>query len=134
MVVDKTMDIIKICMIGMLTAFCVLILRDIRSDIALLVGILGGLIIIFIVVDKLTDIVTIFVTLTQQTGISNEFLASIIKIVGLGFIVDFSAGVCEDVGSKGLSEKIVFGGKIAILYVSLPIITGLFELISSLIN
>jgi len=128
------MDIIKICMIGMLTAFCVLILKDIRADIAVLLGVLGGLVIIFIVVDKLTDIITVFVELTQKTGISNEFLAAIIKIVGLGFVVDFSAGVCEDIGSKGLGEKIVFGGKIAILYVSLPIITGLFELISSLIN
>ncbi|MCL2599199.1 MAG: hypothetical protein FWD76_04750 [Firmicutes bacterium] len=127
------MDIIKICMIGMLTAFCVLLLKDIKGEMALLVGLLGGLVIIFLVIDKLTSVITVFTALTQNTGISSEFLSAIIKIVGLGLVVDFSAGVCEDVGNKGLSEKIVFGGKISILYVALPIITGLFELIGGLL-
>ncbi|MCL1944559.1 MAG: stage III sporulation AC/AD family protein [Firmicutes bacterium] len=127
------MEIIKICIIGVVTAFCVLVLKDVRSDVATLLSIVGGLLIMLIVVDMLTGIVTIFTAIANEAGLGGEFLSIIIKIVGLGFVIDFCAGICEDTGNKNLSEKVILGGKIAIMFVSLPIVSSLFHLIVDLL-
>ena len=123
------MEIIKICVIGLVTAFCVLVLKDIKSDMAMLLGIVGGLLIMLIVVDMLTGIFAVFGEIASKAGLGGEFLAIILKIVGLGFVIDFCAGVCEDTGNKMLAEKVVLGGKIAIMFVALPIVISLFDLI-----
>jgi stage III sporulation protein AD len=100
---------------------------------AMLLGIVGGLLMLLSTINMLTGIITLFGTIASKAGISGEFLSIIIKIVGLGFVVDFCAGICEDTGNKSLSDKIVLGGKISIMFVSLPIVVSLFELISSLL-
>jgi len=107
----------------------VLVLKDIKSDMAMLLGIVGGLLIMLIVVDMLTGIFAVFGEIASKAGLGGEFLAIILKIVGLGFVIDFCAGVCEDTGNKMLAEKVVLGGKIAIMFVALPIVISLFDLI-----
>ncbi|MDR3022316.1 MAG: stage III sporulation AC/AD family protein [Clostridiales bacterium] len=127
------MEIIKIGAIGIITAICIMILKDIRSDMAVYLSIFGGLIILLMVVEELTGIITVLNTIADKAGLSGDFLSVILKIVGLGFVIDFSAGVCEDTGNKSLAEKIVLGGKISIMFVALPIVVSLFELITSLL-
>jgi stage III sporulation protein AD len=110
-----------------------MVLRDIRSDIAVLLSIVGGLLILLVVVDMLTDVVSVFVNISTRAGLGGEFLGVIVKIVGLGFVIDFAAGVCEDTGNKSLADKVVLGGKIAIMWVALPIVVSLFELIADMV-
>ena len=67
------------------------------------------------------------------TGIDGSVIKALVKIVGIGYVADFSAGIVEESGSKALSEKIVLGGKVIIFIMSIPIIEMLFEIISSML-
>ena len=44
------MEILKICAVGIVTAFCVLILKENKSDMSLIVAIAGGCIILLMLV------------------------------------------------------------------------------------
>ena len=127
------MEILKICAVGIVTAFCVLILKENKSDLAIVTGIAGGCIILLMVVEYISGIFSTLSELMQKSGIDGGIFKILVKIIGIGYIVDFSAGIVEDTGSKSLSEKVVLGGKIVIAAMSLPIIVKLFEIIESIL-
>lgn len=127
------MEILKICAVGIVTAFCVLILKENKSDMSLIVAIAGGCIILLMLVEYISGIFTTLKGLMEKAGIDGGIFKMLVKIIGIGYIVDFSAGIIEDSGSKSLSEKVVLGGKIIIMAMSLPILMKLFELIQSIL-
>ena len=127
------MEIFRIAAIGIITALCVLVLRENRSDIATLIGITGGVIILLSLIDYFTQIFYFLRRFIEKTGIDGSVIKALVKIVGIGYVADFSAGIVEESGSKALSEKIVLGGKVIIFIMSIPIIEMLFEIISSML-
>lgn len=128
------MDIVKISAMGIITAFCVVILREQKSEIAMLVGIAGGCLILLSLIDYFTEIFTTISSIADKTGIPSSVYKTVMKIIAIGYIADFSAGIVEDAGQKALSEKIVLGGKLIIMVLALPIITMLFDTIAGVIS
>ncbi|MCI8413196.1 MAG: stage III sporulation protein AD [Clostridia bacterium] len=128
------MDIVKIAAMGILTAFCVLLLREQKSEIAMLVGIAGGCLILLSVLDYFTQIFSTLKGIADKTGIPSSVYKVVGKIISVGYIADFSAGVVEDTGQKALAEKIVLGGKLIIMVLSLPIVTTLFDTIAGVLS
>ncbi len=126
------MDILKIAAVGIITAFCSLTLKESKSGLSIAVGVAGGCIIIFMLLDYFADIFMTITTIIERAGIQSNVLKSVIKIIGIGYITEFSAGIVEDAGNKSVAEKIVMAGKVIILMVSMPIITALFDLIAEL--
>lgn len=127
------MDIIKIAAVGIITAFCSLALRESKNGLSIIVGIAGGCIIILMLLDYFVDIFSAVATIISNAGIQSNVFKSVIKIIGIGYITEFSAGIVEDTGNKSMAEKIVMAGKVIILIVSLPIITALFDLVGELL-
>ncbi|MCH5164149.1 MAG: hypothetical protein J1F36_03955 [Clostridiales bacterium] len=128
------MDIIKIAAVGIITAFCSLTLKESKSGLSMVVGIAGGCIIILMLLDYFADIFAAISSMIDKAGIQSNILKSVIKIIGIGYITEFSAGIVEDTGNKSVAEKIVMAGKVIILVVSLPILTALFDLVAELLK
>ena len=127
------MEIFRIAAIGIITALCVLVLRENRSDIATLIGIIGGVIILLSLIDYFTQIFDFLKQLIDKAGIDGGVIKALVKIVGIGYVAEFSAGIVEESGSKALAEKIALGGKVIIFIMSIPIIKLLFEIVSSML-
>lgn len=128
------MEILSIAAVGIITAFVVLLLKDSRGDIALLIGITGGIIILLSVIEYFSTLFSFMDNLIQSAGIDSSVIRVLLKIIGVGYIADFSAGLVEESGSKALSEKIALAGKLIILVLTIPIIQLLFEIITGLLQ
>ena len=127
------MDIVKISAMGIVTAFCVVLLREQKSEVAMLVGIAGGCIILLSVIDYFTQVFSTLSSIAEKTGIPTSIYKTVMKIISIGYIADFSAGSVEDSGQKALAEKIILGGKLIIMVLALPIITKLFDTIAGVL-
>ena len=127
------MDIVKISAMGIVTAFCVVLLREQKSEVAMLVGIAGGCIILLSVIDYFTQVFSTLSSIAEKTGIPTSIYKTVMKIISIGYIADFSAGIVEDSGQKALAEKIILGGKLIIMVLALPIITMLFGTIAGVL-
>lgn len=128
------MDILKIAAVGIITGFCSLTLKENKSNLSMVVGIAGSCVLMLMILDYFADIFSAITNLIDRAGISSSILKSVIKIVGIGYITEFSAGIVEDTGNNSVAEKIVIAGKVIILVVSLPIITSLFDLIAEILQ
>ena len=127
------MEIFKICFVGIVTAFCFMILKENKSDLAVVTAIAGGCVILLMTMEYIFGIFSTISALMEKAGINNGIFNILIKIIGIGYIIDLSAGIIEDSGAKSLSEKVVLCGKIVIMAMSLPILVKLFEIIESIL-
>ena len=94
----------------------------------------GGVIILIFALDMLGASLRIFTDIAEKTGIDQSLVKIILKIVAIGYLVEFSAGIVEDFGSKSIADKLVLAGKIIIFTVSIPIIQSLITLIGNILE
>ena len=128
------MDIIfKIIAIGLITCLATMIVRPIRSDFAVIIAIVGGLIILFMVVNYLSSVFETFRNIIGITGLNSSLYTLLLKIIGVGYLVEFTAGICSDTGNSSLGDKVLLGGKIIILVMALPIITNILKIVMELL-
>ena len=90
---------------------------------------MAGIILFFLVEDKLTGIINLLTNLGNQASINKEFIVILLKITGIALLTEFAVSVCKDSGEAAIASKIDFGGKIIMIGLSLPIIASLLEMI-----
>lgn len=124
----------KIIGVGLVTAIAALILKSSKPELAFAVTIAGGVIILIFALDMLGASLQIFTDIAEKTGIDQSLVKIILKIVAIGYLVEFSAGIVEDFGSKSIADKLVLAGKVIIFTVSIPIIQSLITLIGNILE
>lgn len=125
--------ILKIIGIGLVTCFAVMIIKPVKTDFAILLGIVGGVIILLLVLNYLTSVFTTLNTIITKTGLNKNIFSLVLKIVGIGYLTEFAASLCYDCGGGGLADKMLFGGKVVLLVMSLPIITDILKIVMELL-
>ena len=128
------MELVKIICVALITAFAALFLRGSKPELAFAVTIAGAVIILLFIVDMLAASFQVFTDIAEKTGIDRSLIKIIIKIVAIGYLVEFSAGVVEDFGSKSIADKLVLAGKVIIFAVSVPIIQSMLQLIGGFLE
>ena len=123
------MNFLQIVAIGIISAMLISLLKQSKPEIAILLGVAVGIIVIILVVDELYEIILSFYNIAEVSGIAGDVFALLLKIVGIGYIAEFSSSVCADSGCKSIGEKILFAAKVVIMIMALPIIKDLFMLI-----
>ena len=128
------MEIFRIVAVGVLTAVAAYLVRDSRSDVAVAVAIAGGVIIITMLIDYFTGIFSFFDELVNKTGVDRGVIKTLLKIVGIGYVAELAAGVCEESGAKSVGDKIILGGKLIIFTLTIPVLRFLLDIIGSLMS
>lgn len=123
------MDIVKIIGIGLAALIVMIILKQYKPEFAVYVSLLAGALILFLIMDKFTGIISLLETLASKASINNQFLLILLKITGIAFLTEFAVSICKDSGESAIATKIDLGGKIIIISMSIPIISAILELI-----
>ena len=123
------MEIIKIIGIAFIALIIIIMLKQYRPEYAIFISILTGILILFLVMDRLTGIINLIETIQDKFSINTQFIALLIKITGIAFLSEFAVSVCKDSGEAAIASKIEIGSKIIIISMSIPIISSLLEII-----
>ena len=123
------MEIIKIIGIALIALIIIIMLKQYRPEYAIFISILTGVLILFLVMDRLTGIVNLIESIQDKFSINTQFIALLIKITGIAFLSEFAVSVCKDSGEAAIASKIEIGSKIIIISMSIPIISSLLKII-----
>ena len=123
------MEIIKIIGIALIALIIIIMLKQYRPEYAIFISILTGILILFLVMDRLTGIINLIESIQDKFSINTQFIALLIKITGIAFLSEFAISVCKDSGEAAIASKIEIGSKIIIISMSVPIISSLLEII-----
>lgn len=126
-------DVIKIIGIGLISLIIIIIIKQYKPEFAIYVSIIAGVAIIYLIFNKLEGIINLLKTISNKSGINNEFLELLLKITGIAFLAEFAINLCKDSGEGAIASKIEMGTKVIIVSMSIPIISSLLEVITKLL-
>ena len=126
-------SVIKIIGIGLIALMAIIILKQYKPEFVLYISIIAGIIIIFLIIDKLQGIIDLLKSISSKSGINSQFLVLLLKITGIAFLAEFAINLCKDSGEGAIASKIEFGSKIVIVSMSIPIISSLLDVILKLL-
>ena len=128
------MQIFQLVGIAFVTAVAALILKGTKPELAFAVTVAGSIILLLFVFEVFRGSVSIFGDIANETGIDSSLVKILLKMVGIGYLVEFSAGILNDFGQNSVADKLVFCGKVVILVLAIPILESVLTLIKQLLG
>lgn len=128
------MEVVKIVVVGIIICLCATMLKSVSPQFSLVIIIAGSVVLILHILNYFTEIFSLFSNIITKAGISTSLFGTLIKIMGVGYLVEFGASVCADSGYGSVGDKVVLGGKVIIFTMALPLISNLFNLLLELLG
>ncbi|GLC32426.1 stage III sporulation protein AD [Clostridium omnivorum] len=121
------MEIIKIVAFAFIALIIVLVVRDKKSEIAVQISIIAGVIIFLYMISKITAVLQFLQQLALKANIDFVYLNTIFKILGIAYLASFCSEICKDAGEGSIAAKVEFAGKILILVLAIPILMAVLQ-------
>ncbi len=129
-----TAEFIKIIGVAFVTALTALLLKSTKPELSFAVTVLGTLFILLWLMNLLQGSVNLLYSIATTTGLDNAIFKILLKIVGVSYLTEFSAGILNDFGSTSVADKVSLGGKILIFVLAIPIIQSLLSLLQEFLG
>ena len=123
------MDILKISVLGTAGVLLGILLKDRAPEYVSLVTMGIGLVILGLAVGKISYLFQSLERLKQSLPIDGSYITTLLKMIGITYIGQFSAGICKDDGHQSTAAQIEMFCRLAILVQSVPILLALLETI-----
>lgn len=125
---------LKIAMLGIGAVLTAMFLKDTKPVFPVLISMTACVLILFYGIQKLSYLGGMLTELKGYVGLKDSYAASLLKMVGITYVADFSASLCRDAGYSAVAGQIEFFGKLSVLTVSAPVVLALLETISSFLT
>ena len=123
----------QITSLAIVTAVCACLVRPQISSLAMGVTVLGCVVILLIAVQFLEPIKNFLDRLRELSGLSAAATAPMIKVAAVGILSQISGSICEDAGETTLKNAIQIAGMALSLYLSLPLLSAVLELLEEML-
>lgn len=121
------MEIIKLSLFGIIGVLLATQFKGIKSEFNFYIGVGIALLIFFFAVNSLSSLISELGVLQKYLQGGEGYLATLLKIVGITYICEFSAGICKDAGFQSIAGQIEVLGKMAVMFSGLPILLAVLE-------
>ena len=61
------------------------------------------------------------------------YLATLMKVIGITYICEFTSGICKDAGYGSVAGQIEILGKLSVIFAGLPILFAVMEQIRNFV-
>ena len=128
------MSIIKVIGIAILGMVCAGLLKEIKPSLASFAGVITGVVLLFTLTPELNQLIVEFKKIAEIAKVDSTLLVTIIKIIGIGYLTEFTASITEDYGVGSIGKKVLLAGKILIMLLAIPIISNVVLSIGSILK
>lgn len=119
---------------ALVVAFLVITIKGRNAEVAVALSLCGCCILGVLLIRFLTPVVDFVQELESKMADTNGIVKLLLKIVGIGFIGEVAALICTDSGNGALGKAIQMLTVATILYLSLPVMTSLLELVGGMLD
>ncbi len=126
--------IFKLVGIAIIGVIVISLLRTAKPEFAVFATIATGVVMVVTLLSSLQDVVLAFDNIVKKSGIDESVFSAVLKIIGIGYITEYSSSVASDAGCNSIAQKMQFGGKIVIFLMSIGIVTSLVDVVSALVK
>ena len=117
------MDMLRIGIMGVAGTLLAIQFKSGKSEYGIYITVVLSLIIFFSVLGHIGTIVE-----------AMKGIGTLIKMLGITYIAEFSSGICKDAGYQTIASQIEIFGKLAVMLLSLPILMTLLNTIREFLS
>lgn len=124
---------IKAAVICLISAILASSIKKENPAMALLIAVASGCLALYFVLDVVGNITEFLEDVVSSAGVSTAVLSVLIRSLGVAIMAKLASDICKDSGMTTASTGAELAGSVAILYISLPIMRTVFQMIKGLI-
>lgn len=118
----------------MITVVLGLALAKQGKDISLLLTIAVCAMVVAAAATYLEPVIDFFQRLEDVGKLDGGMLQTLVKIVGIGLLAEITGLICTDAGNASLGKSIQILASAVILWMSIPLLTALLELLEEILG
>ena len=127
------MDILKIGVLGVAGVLLIIPVRQYKPEYGVLMGIAVCVCIFVYTLTRLQSVLSTIAEMVAMTGVQKGYLRTIVKMLGITYISEFSSDICRESGHGSIATQIEMFAKISLFALSLPILCVLMETIGEFV-
>lgn len=128
------MTIIQVGIMGVVGILLAVQLKQEKAEVAVYISVVISLLVFFGILEQLEVIVATVNEISSYIQIEKSYIMTLIKMIGITYVAEFSAGLCKDAGYQAIASQIEMFGKLTILVLSLPILLALLRTIQEFLT
>ena len=128
------MNMIQIGIIGVAGTLQAVQFKSGKSEYGIYISVALSLVIFFAIIGRLEVIIDALRTIANYINMDTAYIGTLIKMLGITYVAEFSAGICKDAGYQTIALQIEIFGKLAVLVLSMPVLMALLNTIKEFLS
>ena len=105
-----------------------------NKEIGTLLLVLGSCVVLIVTTSYIAPVFSFISKLQLLGNLNNEMLEILLKSVGIGMLAEIAVLVCNDMGNASMGKTLQILATAVILWLSLPMLNSLLDLIENLLG
>lgn len=126
-------EIINIGLFGIVGVLLAIQFKTQKPEYSLYIGFALSILVFGYVVRQIEAVMSQLDVIRQYLGTAQGYLSILLKVIGITYICEFSAGICKDAGFSSVSDQIEILGKLSVMFAGLPILFAVIEQIQGML-
>lgn len=123
------MNMVQIGIIGVLGALLAIQFKGGKTEYGIYMSVAVSIFLFACIVDRLEMFVSTVEEIGRYITFDMGYIATMLKMIGITYISDFSSSICKDAGYQTIAAQIEVFSKLTILAMGLPVLLALLETI-----
>lgn len=127
-------EMIKVGLLGIVGVLIAVQFKAQKPEYGIYIGFALGILIFCYVLKEFEMVLGQFDVIKKYLGTGEGYLTILLKVIGITYICEFSAGICKDAGYGSIAEQIEVLGKLSVMFAGLPILFAVIEQMQTFMN
>ena len=128
------MEMIKVAILGMAGILLGIFLKGVKPEYSIYISLGVSLCIFTYAIGKLEYLFDSVNQLQEYLQISTSYLTTLLKMIGITYIGQFTSGICKDAGYGSIGNQIEVFSKLYIMVISMPVLLAVMETIHGFLS
>ena len=111
-----------------------LLLKETKPEYSVYLSLAAGILIFSYMAGKLEYLFDSVLKIQEYLPLDTKYLTTLLKMIGITYIGQFSSGLCRDAGYGTLAAQIEVFAKLYIMVLSMPVLLALMEAIHGFLS
>ena len=128
------MGIVQVAILGIAGALLAVQFKSGKSEYSIYLAVGVSILIFLGILGQFSVFLDTVYEIGDSMNLNGSYIETLVKMIGITYISEFASGICKDAGYQTIAVQIELFGKLAIMTVSMPILLGLLEAVSSFLG
>ena len=124
-------ELVKISFLGIAGVLIAVQFRAQKPEYSTYIGLAISILIFRYALRQVEAVTSQFIRLRSYLGGAENYLSILLRVIGITYICEFSAGICRDAGYQSVAGQIEILGKLSVMFAGLPILFAVIDQIQN---